>query len=60
MTNEVTDKRSFEASRFDDPMKSIEIDTIRKVCVLVSTKRSTAWTVNVCFLLSNITFNCLY
>ena len=42
MTSEVTDKRSFEASRFDDPMKSIEIDTIRNVCVLVSTKRSTA------------------
>ena len=25
---EVTDRRRFEASRFDDPMKSIEIDTI--------------------------------
>ena len=44
---EVTDKISFEASRFDDPMKSIEIDTIRKVGVPVSIKRCTAWTVNV-------------
>ena len=44
---EVTDKSIFEASRFGDPMNSIEIDTIRKVGVPVSTKRSTAWAVNV-------------
>ena len=44
---EVTDKRIFEASRFGDPMKSIEIDTIRKVGVPVSTKWSTPWAVNI-------------
>ena len=38
----ITDKRGFKASRFGDPMNSIEIDTIRKVGIPVSTKWNSA------------------